>query len=146
MSHGRFAERSYARDMAYRFTVLRRAGERGWLRTFLFRALEPRYAASGHSRQWRGNAKRHGALKDCKSPRLPMHRLEIALISLVIALCAGVFATPWREMHVAIDGYSGEVAMAEHEYSLQTDVSLQPHQSDIVSPVKMAGHWLSADK
>ena len=75
-----------------------------------------------------------------------MNRLEIALISLVIALCAGVFATPWREMHVAIDGYSGEVATAERELSPAPDVSLQLRQGEVVSPVKMAGRWLSADK
>jgi hypothetical protein len=75
-----------------------------------------------------------------------MNRLEIALISLVIALCAGVFATPWREMHAAIDGYSGEVATAERKRGPETDVSLQLQQGEVVSPVKMAGHWLSADK
>ena len=75
-----------------------------------------------------------------------MNRLELALISLGDALCAGVFATPWREMHVAIDGYSGEVTIAERERGPETDVGLLLRGSETVSPVKMASRWLSTNK
>jgi hypothetical protein len=44
-----------------------------------------------------------------------MNRLEITLLSLLLVLCASVFAAPWRQMHAAIDGYSAEVAIADRE-------------------------------
>jgi hypothetical protein len=46
-----------------------------------------------------------------------MTRLEVTLLSLLLVLCASVFAAPWGQMHAAIDGYAPEVAIADREPS-----------------------------
>ena len=46
-----------------------------------------------------------------------------------------MFAAPWHEMHVAIDGYSAE--FAERTPSIQTDAG-QSITSEVISPIKMA--------